>query len=148
MGVIMKKSVCFLCFGCIFSAYCYSQTVNNRRITVEITNVVVNGGRVYLTICSNADNFRNEISDFEFVLEADNTIISQELSLPNGEYVISAYQDANNNGKLDYGMFGIPKELVGISNYFGKGYPSKSFDKHKILINNSTGKVSIGLYKF
>jgi len=145
---ILKKFVCFLFLICVFSVYCFAQTANNGRVIIEITNVVINGGKIYLTICSNANNFRNEISDFEFVLEANNVNISQELSLPNGEYVISAYQDANNNGKLDYGLFSIPKELVGISNYFGKGYPSKSFDKQKILINNSTGKITIGLYKF
>jgi len=145
---VLNKSVCFLFLVCIFSAFCYSQTVNNRLITVEITDVVINGGKVYLTVFSSADNFKNGISDFGFVLEANNATVYHELSLPNGEYVISVYQDANNNGKLDNGMFGIPKELVGISNYFGKGYPSKSFDKQKILINDSTGKITVGLYKF
>jgi len=145
---ILKKSVCFLFLACILSALCYSQTVNNRRITVEITDVVINGGKVNLTVFSSADNFKNGIPDFEFVLEANNTTVYHELSLPNGECVISVYQDANNNGKLDNGMFGIPKELVGISNYFGNGYPSKSFDKHKILINDLTGKITVRLYKF
>jgi len=35
------------------------------------------------------------------------------LAVFHNEYVISVYQDANNNGRLDYGLFGIPKELVG-----------------------------------
>jgi len=145
---VLKNFVCLLFLGCVFSVYCFSQTVNNGHITIEITNVVINNGRVYLTVCSNENNFRNGISDFEFILEANNVTISHEVSLKNGEYVISAYQDANNNGKLDYELFGVPKELVGMSNYFGKGYPSKSFNKQKILIDNSTGKVTIGLYKF
>jgi len=46
---ILKKTVCFLFLACILSVLCYSQTVNNRRITVEISNVVISGGRVYLT---------------------------------------------------------------------------------------------------
>ena len=36
--------------------------------------------------------------------------------LPYGEYAISAYHDRNNNGKLDTGMFRIPKEALGTSN--------------------------------
>ena len=144
----MKKIVVLL--GLIFTltVYCFSQTVNNGRITIEITNVVINGGRIYLTIFSTAENFRNETPDFTFILEAQNTNVFQELSLPNGEYVISAFQDANNNQRLDYNLFGVPRELVGMSNYFGRGYPSKNFDRQKILVNNSTGTITIGLYKF
>jgi uncharacterized protein (DUF2141 family) len=37
-------------------------------------------------------------------------------SIPSGEYAISAYQDENDNGKLDTGTFGIPKEKYGFSN--------------------------------
>jgi uncharacterized protein (DUF2141 family) len=142
----MRKLISFLSLSCVLSAYCFTQTVNT--VTIEITNIVINGGRIYLTICSTVDNFRNEIPDYSFVLEADSAIISHELSLPSGEYVISAFQDANGNGKLDYGLFGAPKELAGMSNYFGKGYPSKSFDKQKITVNNSTVKIPVGLYKF
>jgi uncharacterized protein (DUF2141 family) len=36
--------------------------------------------------------------------------------LPYGEYAISVYQDKNDNGKLDTGLFGIPKEAFGFSN--------------------------------
>jgi len=144
---VLKRLFCLIFLCCIFSAYGFSQS-SEMRVTVEISNIAVNGGKIYLTVCSSAENFKNEIPDFEYVLEPDNAVKFKELSLKNGEYVISAYQDANNNGKLDYGLFGAPKELVGISNYFGKGYPSKSFDKQKVSVNESIGRVVIGLYKF
>jgi len=142
----MKKGICLIIIGCALSAYCFAQTV--ITVTVEVTNIVVNGGKIYLALFKNADGFKNEVPDFAFILDADNTIKTQVISLPAGEYVVSAFQDANNNVKLDYGLLGVPKELVGISNYSGKGFPSKSFDKQKIMINNTTGKVTIGLYKF
>ena len=144
----MKKIVVLLSLIFTLTVFCYSQTVNNGHITIEITNVVVNGGRIYLTICSTAESFRNETPDFTFIIEAQNTNVFQELSLPNGEYVISAFQDANYNQRLDYNLFGVPRELVGMSNYSGRGYPSKNFDRQKILVNNSTGTITIGLYKF
>jgi len=143
----MKKIIALSFLFCFFSGYCFSQTVNNITVTIEITNVVINGGKVYLIIYSTAESFRTETPDFIFTLGDNNTVLSQEVSLPAGEYVITAWQDANGNGKMDYGLFGVPKELFGISNYFGKGYPSKSFDKQKILINNMTGKIVIGQYK-
>jgi uncharacterized protein (DUF2141 family) len=144
----MKKVIALSFLVCLFSGYCFSQTVNNETITVEITDVVINGGKVYLTVFSNAEDHKREKPHLSYVLEDTNSTVSQQVSLSSGEYVISAYQDANGNGKLDSGLFGIPKELVAISNYFGKGYPTNSFDKQKILINNLTDKITIGLYKF
>jgi uncharacterized protein (DUF2141 family) len=144
----MKKVIALSFLVCLFSGYCFSQTVNNANVTIKITDVVINGGIVYLAIFSNAEEFKQEKPYLSYELKDNNTTVSQETSLPSGEYVISAFQDANGNGKLDYGLFGVPKELVAISNYFGKGYPSKSFDKQKVLINNMTGQMTIGLHKF
>ena len=144
----MKKIIAFLFLISVFSFYCYSQTANSKKITVEITNIVVNGGKVYLAIFSNAEEFRKEEPYAAFELEDSTSVISKEVTLPYGEYVISAFQDANNSKKLEYGLFGVPKELVAISNYFGKGLPSRNFDKQKITVNNAAEKVTIGLYKF
>ena len=122
----MKKCIIFLLFGLIFSNYCFARAEN---ITIEINNIVVNGGIVYIGIFSNAESFRKEEPDFLFELEATNKNITQELLLSNGEYVITAFQDANNNKKLDFGLFGNPKELVGISNFNGRGFPSRNFER-------------------
>jgi uncharacterized protein (DUF2141 family) len=139
----VKKAIVLILLGCILASYCFSQSAH----TVEITNVVVNGGVVYLYIFSTAEGFKNGNPYLLLALEANDSNLSKEILLPDGEYVFSPYQDANNNKKLDYNLFGVPKELIGMSNYFGKGYPSKNFDRHKITINNSTGKITIGLYK-
>ena len=133
----------------IFTVFC---TVNsfaqNTQVVIEITNVVINNGKVFLAIFSNANEFRNEEPPYVYELESTSTTLSQEITLPVGEYVISAFQDTNNNQRLDFGLFGIPRELVGISNYFGRGFPSRNFDRQKILINTSTEKIVIGLYRF
>jgi uncharacterized protein (DUF2141 family) len=148
MAKNMKKIICLLLSGFFVSVYCFSQTANDGRITVEITNVAVNGGPVYLALFSNAESFKNENPEIHFVLEANNAVLSREFPITSGEYVVSAFQDTNNNQKLDYGLLGIPKETVAISNYSGKGFPSKNFDKQKISITATTGKVTIRLYKF
>jgi uncharacterized protein (DUF2141 family) len=143
----MKKTIIFIILFMLLSSYCFSQAAN-VNITVEITNVVVNDGKVYLAIFANAESFRKEEPMLAFVLESNSTVVSQEVSLPAGDYVISGFQDANNNQKLDYRLLGIPRELVAISNYDGKGIPTKNFDRQKIPVNSATGKVTIGLYKF
>jgi len=141
----MKKYKIFLLLGLIISNYCFAQTAN---VAIEINNIVVNGGIVYMAIFSKADSFRREEPDFLFEIKADNTTMAQELILPNGEYVITAIQDANNNKRLDFGLFGIPRELVGISNFYGRGFPFKNFERQKILIDKTTEKIIINLYSF
>jgi len=143
----MKKIIYFLLLCFIFSNYCFAQTVNNF-FTLEINNIVNNGGTIYIGIFSTAESFRREEPDFLFELKAINTTMVQELSLPNGEYVITVIQDANNDQRLDFGLFGIPRELVGISNYNGKGFPSRNFNRQKILIDRTTERITINLYRF
>jgi uncharacterized protein (DUF2141 family) len=142
----MRKLAIVLLLIFIIYGYCLAQSENS--ITIEITNIVINGGTVYIGIFSSADSFRKEEPEFLFELEAVNTIMSQNLYLPNGEYVITAMQDANYNKKLDSGLFGIPRELIGISNYNGRGFPSRNFDRQKILVDRTTGKIIIVLYSF
>ncbi len=36
--------------------------------------------------------------------------------VPPGRYAVQAFHDANANGELDQGIFGIPKEGIGFSN--------------------------------
>jgi len=143
----MKKLISFLLMSHVFSNFCFAQTVNNN-ITIEVSNVVINGGTIFLAVFSSAETFRKEEPDYFFELNPNSTIISQRLSLPSGEYVVTAIQDANNNRQLDFNIFGIPKELFGITNFNGRGFPSRNFDRQKILINNTIRNVIINLYRF
>jgi uncharacterized protein (DUF2141 family) len=145
---MMKKTIIVLLLGFTFCGLCFSQADNTVNVIVEVTNIVVNGGKVYLAIFAKSESFMKEEPDGALELQSDNVLTIKEISLPRGEYVVFAFQDANKNKKLDYGLFGIPKEKFGISNYFGKGIPSRNFDKQKILIDEKTEKIIIGLYKF
>jgi len=144
-GMIFKKAALLLFFTVFFAVNVFA---NNVRFTVEITNVVINDGKVIIAIFANVNEFRREEPSMYFMLDSTSTVITQEVSLPAGEYLISAFQDSNNNQRLDNNLFGVPRELVGISNYSGRGFPSRNFDRHKIPINNTTDKITIGLYRF
>ena len=83
----MKKVVCFLFLGFVFSGYSFSQSINNVTLTIEITNVVVNGGLIHVSIFSNATSFRSENPCIALVLESDNTVVSKEIMLLAGYYL-------------------------------------------------------------
>jgi len=122
--------------------------INSRTITLEIINVIENGGIIYVFIYSNEQSYRNREANFMFQFASNSKVISHELSIPYGEYAIAIFQDSNNNGQLDYGLFGIPRELVGMSNYLGRGFPANNFDKLKMSVNDTTDKITVGLYRF
>ena len=142
----MKKIIFFFIFVCVivFSGFSHG----NVNVIIDITNVQVNGGIVHLAIFANADEFRREEPFLAFQLGDASTVLSQKVSLPAGEYVVSAFQDANGNGRLDFNRLGIPRELVGISNFNGRGFPSRNFDRQKIRIDESTGRITLPLHRF
>lgn len=114
--------------------------------TVEIHNVTVNGGTIFLGFYSNEYSFRNENPDITLQIEPISTIIIQEIILPEGEYVIGVHQDTNGNGVMDYGLFGIPREPFGFSNMRGR-IPG-NFDQLKVNINNRNNRIIIPLVRF
>ena len=65
--------------------------------------------------------------------------------LPYGEYAISVYQDKNDNGKLDTGLFGIPKEPFGFSNdpKMGFGPPKYKDSAFTLQAPETTIQISV-----
>ena len=56
------------------------------------------------------------------------TVIVTISGIPPGRYAIQAFHDSNDNGELDQGLFGIPKEALGFSNDALTGWSRPKFD--------------------
>jgi len=128
----------------LFIALCTLAGADEFTVTLEFTGVVINGGSVYVAVYDSTEAVRNDEPCRRFRLEPTNTAISVETQLNEGYYRISVFQDENGNGRLDTGLFGIPKEPFGISNYSGRGIPGK-FEKLKLFIGRETNRVSVNL---
>jgi len=136
----MFKKLLFLCglFAVVGNAFA------DNNITLEINGVIVQGGRIYVAVYSNENDYKNENHFMDFIKEPVNQTITFIVDLPDGEYVVSIFQDINNNGQLDSGLFGIPKEPVGITNYNGRGIPG-GFQKLKVPVNNNTTRITVNM---
>ncbi|NJR72524.1 MAG: DUF2141 domain-containing protein [Scytonema sp. CRU_2_7] len=97
-----------------FSAEQSSVTVNLSGLRSQKGNIVVCLWRQQnkdFPICSNKASFQHVTAK-----ATASTIEVQFQNVPSGDYAISAFHDENQNGKIDKGFMGRPKEGIGFSN--------------------------------
>jgi uncharacterized protein (DUF2141 family) len=133
-------------FLCSLFLAVVSLFAENIHTIIEINGVTVNGGLVYVAVYSNENDYKNETAFVQFILQPDNNTLAYFLDLPEGEYVVSVYQDKNGDEKLNSGLFGMPSEPVGKTNYNLKGAPG-GFNKSKAPVNNASTRLIVNMGK-
>jgi len=126
----------------VVNNYIYAENI----LTIEIHNIIINGGTIYMAIYFNDKSFKNKRPDITLQIMPNNINYLQEITLSEGEYVIAIFQDINGNGEMDYGLFGIPKEPYGFSNM--KGKTPGNYNQLKFSINNSNERIIIPLVRW
>jgi len=139
----MKK----ILFLLIFLLYSISVFADQLNVTIEIYEVLPNQGKIFLAIFNSAEGYKKKIPYKELIINSTSATLSVDETLPNGEYVISMFQDKNGNEKLDMNFFGIPKEPIGLTNYFKKGIPGP-YKKLKVEINEDNTVIKIKMIHF
>ncbi len=142
--MIMNKVLIFLAVFLIANIFLNNTVMaessgDKVSLTVTVKNVTVNGGDVYIAIYSSKDSYKQEVPDYGFIEASETPELSVTVNLSPGEYAFAVFQDINNNGTLDTGIFGIPKEPVALSNWSGKGLPG-GWEKQKMTIGHDTGR--------
>jgi len=133
-----------LLFLCVLLFVVKSLFAENIHTTIEINGVIVNGGLVYVSVYSNESDYKNEKAFTGFILQPNQATLTHFLELPEGEYVVSVFQDVNGDGEVNSGIFGIPSEPVGKTNYNLRGAPG-GFNKLKVPINNGSTKLIVNI---
>lgn len=88
------------------------------QLTLEIEELRNQQGTVYVALFNSSEGFPN---DGGKAVKADSyPITAVPLSItiddiPFGSYAITVFHDENNDGKLNKGIFGVPKEGFGFS---------------------------------
>ena len=104
-------------------------------LTIQVENVRASKGRVHVDVCPEARFLKDGCPySASAVARKGETIVVVPNVAP-GRYAIQAYLDENSNGKLDMGMFGLPKEQFGFSRDF-RGMRAPKFEEAAF---NATG---------
>jgi uncharacterized protein (DUF2141 family) len=140
----MKSNLSRILFLLSFSA----------MLEIQASELVINlsdqkkAGTLMLAIYNNAEAFegsvikekRSEVGVFkglELYLEPkDSTQLSTEI--PDGDYAIAFFIDANGNKKLDKNFLGIPKEQFGFSNNAMGTLSAPTFEQAKFRVAGNT----------
>jgi uncharacterized protein (DUF2141 family) len=89
------------------------------NLNLEFSNTGGESGTIRIAIFDNATDFSNQQNGKPVLTKSlpisGQSSASVAVTIPNGDYAISAYLDKNNNGKLDTKL-GIPAERFGFSN--------------------------------
>ena len=86
-------------------------------IKVKVAGIEKIKGTMYIALCANDSQFLEmDKPIIGQIIPINNQVVDAEFNVPAGTYAIIAFQDENNNGKLDKNLFGIPKERYGFSN--------------------------------
>lgn len=113
----------------------------NSRLTVEIKGLKNQKGSLRLSLFSNEQGFPNR-SDRAIAfrcVEAKEAPVSVTFDqLAPGRYAVAVIHDANNDGKLNTGILGIPKEGFGFSRNPRIGIGAPSFQDTAISVTGES----------
>lgn len=73
-------------------------------------------GAIRVALFDSADHFLKRALQSASAPARDGAMTLEIKDLAPGQYAIAAYHDANDNGKMDRNMMGIPLEATGFSN--------------------------------
>jgi len=123
-------------------------------LEIQASELIINlsdqkkAGTLMLAIYNNAEAFegsvvkekRSEVGVFkglELYLEPKDSM-RLSIEIPDGEYAIAFFIDANGNKKLDKNFLGIPKEQFGFSNNAMGTLSAPSFEQAKFKVAGNT----------
>lgn len=111
----------------------------NITLTVNTSGFRNNEGKVKVGLYNEEGKFLKETYLGVFSEIKDLKATTQFKNLPVGIYAVSIYHDENNSGKLETGVFGIPKEDVAFSNNAkGSMGPPKYVDAKFTITKDTT----------
>lgn len=91
---------------------------SQNQLNIEVSGVPNSEGSIRVAVYNNSDAFLSHDEVFKTGSVVAKEGITEVIidDLPDGEYAIALYHDANGNDELDTNWLGIPKEDVGFSN--------------------------------
>jgi uncharacterized protein (DUF2141 family) len=121
----------FLTFILLFSG------VKTHTLSIHISGISKIKGSLFIAVFRATDDFPVFGKQYKgIVKEVEGKSQNYTFdNLPEGEYALAIYQDANRNKILDKNLLGIPTEIYGFSNNARRNFSAPSFQEAKFKLN-------------
>ena len=118
---------------------------NTFTLVVLVDGAKANKGQAVASLFSSEENYlKAPLVKLFSPIDSAGEARFEFPNLPAGTYAVSVVYDENSDGKLNTGLFGIPTELVGVSNNAKGVFGPPSFDKTSFSVPESES-ISISL---
>lgn len=112
-----------------------NQTASEHAVAVSVQGVETAEGSLMVAAYATKQDWKDDkpTATASMPVDAVREAYELPLKLAAGSYVMTAYQDIDDDGRLDANFIGIPKEPAGFSNgYVPKGPPR--FDRARVTV--------------
>lgn len=116
-------------------------------LTIIVEGDIAAGGTVSIGFYDAPEKFRKEDATVaQLRLQPmDGKAAVTLRNLPTGAYAVAVYFDANNNGKLDANLIGLPVEPYGFSNAARGNFGPPNFEAAAVAVGASGSETRISL---
>ena len=116
--------------------------VNAQNIQFEINGVDSDKGKLYVQLFKGKDNYDAGKPESSLIVKAKpgtNTITFNNVD--SGEYAVRFFHDENDNGELEFNLFGMPVEGYGYSNDAQPNFGPAKYKHMKFMVTDTTQTV-------
>ena len=114
--------------------------LNAQILDVHITNIRNTKGQLCLAIFADEVGFKTEKTSWALKCckkDIMNGEFHIQIPIQAGKWGFSVLDDENGTGKMEYNLFGIPREGFGFSNYYQKGLLKPHFDDFSFYVKKN-----------
>lgn len=144
--IFLPLAICCMCMGSMSDIFAQKKPDSLKvGLKIRVQDIESNEGRIMIAVYNTKETFLKKAFTVVAIRTDSISVRPAFLNLPKGLYAISLFQDANNNGKLDTGTFGIPTEKYGFSNNVEGFMGPPSFKSSSFILDKDT-TITINLW--
>lgn len=107
-------------------------------LVVEVSGATPDKGQAIFSLFTSSENFlKQPVASETKPINNNGQVVFRLDQLEPGTFAVSIIYDEDSNGKLNTGFFGIPTELVGVSNNAKGKFGPPSFKKASFVLSAS-----------
>ncbi len=135
-----RKIMCVVMIVLMVAVFSDDAALQTSTLTVTVVDIKNDKGLILAALCNSKESYENPNAAFmgcaESIRNGQSVLVFE--NVPNGVYAVKLIHDKNSNGKLDTGLFGIPKEDYAFSNNIPGPFGPPDFEKVKFTVDGDT----------